>query len=683
MRRQKLMEFAVERHLEGDLDAASEVYSKVLLESPEDAHVWNLSGVLAHQLGRHDEGIQYLSHAISLRKDVPGYHLNLATALLAENRSAQAIECGRQCVELDPQHKLGWNVLGKALHQQQVIPEAIQCFERAIEIDADNLDAWVSLGQIYRATNQLDLADESVTQSLRIDSQHPVALDNLGVIRHRQGRADEALSLFEKALQQQPDAPDPLVNMGNTLHDLGRYKEAEAAFLKAVQSAPLHADAWNNLGFHYAQLAQTVEAIECYRRALELSPRHALAGSNYLFALNLADVTREECFAAHSTMAELLPNQQATQFNNDRNPARKLRVGYVSPDFRRHPMIGFFEPLLMEHSSNEFEVFCYANVKKEDDVTARIQSNASHWRSIFGMSDVDVGASIIEDKIDILIDLAGHTADNRLAVFAQRAAPIQVSMLGYLNTTGLSTMDYFVTDAVRDPPSEDQFYTEEVVRLTEGGCCWSPPKNSPAVQSPPMLKQGYVTFGSMHRPNKLTDRTLKLWANVLKAVPDSRLLIFHNMLKNSEQLQGHILAGLQDDGVAIDRIDLAWNHDDEYLMAYGEMDILLETTPWSSGTTALEALWQGVPTPTLYGSSPYGRATASALKRLNLHDLVAVDEYDYTEKVVQLAGDAQRLTQLRGKLRTLMQGSLCDAKSFVRQLEDSYREMWKRACHEA
>lgn len=682
MQTQKLMDFAVERHLNGDLDEASRVYCKVLHEQPDFADAWNLSGVLAHQRGQHDCGIEYISHAITLRDDVPAYYLNLATALMAQKRSAQAEACSRKCLELDPEHKLAWNVLGNALNEQDSTPEAIQCFERAIELDETHLDAWVNLGQLYRKTNQLDLAEKCTNRTLRIDPNHPIALNNLGAIHHSQRRNTEALPFFEKALRQQPNTPQFLVNMGNTLQDLGRYKEAETAFRKAVDAAPESANAWNSLGFCYEQLAFTGDAIECYRRAIDLDPRHISAGSNYLFSLNLVEVSRDECYAAHVAVSRLLPTTKSASFTNEVDPNRPIRIGYLSPDLRRHPLVSFFKPMLTTHSRDNFELFCYGNVKTPDNITSSLQRKSQNWRSIYGASDRDVIATIKNDEIDILIDLAGHTADNRLGVFAQRAAPIQVSMLGYLNTTGLGTMDYFVTDEVRNPPSEDHYYTEEVVRLTDG-CCWAAPDDSPVIQSPPVLERGYVTFGCMHRPNKLTDQTLQLWSEVLNVVPNSRLFVFHNMFQNSEELQAHVFHRCQDAGIDTDRVDISWRDDNEYMVAYHDMDILLETVPWSSGTTALESMWMGVPIPTLMGSTPCGRATASALNRIGVGELVAADHAEYIKAISELAANTERLVDLRSSLRPLMQNTICDAKPFIQQLESRYREMWQKVCDAA
>lgn len=653
MQTQKLMDHAIDRHLKGHFNAASEIYSTILSQQPDHAEAWNLSGVLAHQMGRHSEGIELLAHAISLREDEPVFYYNLATALLADERYKQAETCSRKCLELDPKHVLAWTVLGKALQSQDLLTEAGDCFE----------------------------------QCLQLAPNHSDAMEWLGVVRRSQDRHEEAILLFKEAIKQSPESTEALINLGITYYELGRYKEAETAYLAVIQKSPTHCGAWNNLASHYMLFAQTTEAFECYRQALQHTPAedplHALVGSNYLYALNLTGASRADCFEAHTAIARMMPPEQPQAFTNSKTIDRQLRIGYLSPDFRKHPLVSFIEPILKNHSTSDFSIFGYANVKNVDHVTDRLQTRCTNWRSIYGVSDQDAIAMIMEDEIDILVDLAGHTANNRMTLFAQRAAPVQVSMLGYLNTTGLGSMDYVVTDEVRDPPAEDKFYSESVVRLSKGGCCWTPPDNTPDIMPPPVLERKHITFGSMHRPNKLTDETLRLWANVMNAVPNSRLLVFHNVLRKSEALQSHVLAGIRDAGVDLDRVDVAWNDTAEYLMAYDEMDILLEATPWSSGTTALESLWQGVPIPTIYGRNPSGRATPSVLKRLGLDDLVAASEVEYVDIVAKLAANPERLSDLRGGLRPLIEKTICNATSFVQQLEDSYRDMWKKACHEA
>ena len=389
--------------------------------------------------------------------------------------------------------------------------------------------------------------------------------------------------------------------------------------------------------------------------------------------------------AEHLAFGRMLtpPEARNKQFARDRTTTRRLKVGYLSPDFRRHPLVSFVRPILEHHDRDQFEVLCYANVAAPDATTESLRGLADEWRSVFGLSDHELLTQIEADQVDLLVDLAGHTADSRIRVFAHRAAPVQISMLGYLNTTGLPEMDYVVTDAIRDPQAEDNYYSESVARLPSGGCCWLPPAGAPDVTAAPVFARGHVTFGSTHRPNKMTDETLRLWAAVLNRVAGSRLLLFHNDLADSVDLQQRLTDRLTAAGIDRSRFDLAWDADEEYLTAYGEIDILLEAVPWSSGTTALDALWMGVPIPTVCGQQPAGRPTASALQRLELGDLVARSTDEYIDIVAKLAADRARIAALRESLRDRMRTTVCDAVTHVRELETAYRDMWTRWCDAA
>lgn len=682
MQIQELLERGVERHLEGDLAGAGDLYRQVLQQDPEVSDAWNLAGVIAHQTGQHELGIDYIGHAITLRDDVPAYHLNLATALMTQGRAEEAERSSRICLRLDNSHTLAWNVLGNALYEQEETEEAIASFEQALRLDEGQVDAWVNLGRLYRETGRLDDAERCTLRALDVSPGHFKALNNLGAIRNSRKDKEGALEAFQQALQQEPGSPRVLLNMGIALQELGRFSEAEAALTAAVEAAPQSANAWNSLGCYYQALAQVDNALDCFRHAVSLEPDNRVTCSNYLFGLNFAAVDGETNLQEHVRIGSRLTPAAGIAFTQSVDRDRPLRIGYLSPDFYRHPLVSFFEPMLKAHRRDHVHVTCYSNVKRPDEVTSRLRENADLWRDIHGRGDREVLDQIRSDEVDILIELTGHTADNRLNVLAQRAAPVQVSMLGYLNTTGVTEIDYYITDAIRDPADQDRFYTEEVVRIAGGGCCWQAPADAPDLVPPPSVARGYVTFGSTHRPNKLTSETLALWARVMQSVPDARLLIFHSVLKQSEELRAQLLYRFSEAGLDPARIDLAWDSNDEYLNAYQEMDILLEATPWGSGTTAHEAMWMGVPIPTLLGSRPCGRATASALHRLGLTDLIARDSDEYCEVVSGLAADSQRLTALRTQLRDDVGSTLCDAEAFVTELEAAYRDMWVRWCDE-
>ena len=434
----------------------------------------------------------------------------------------------------------------------------------------------------------------------------------------------------------------------------------------------------------FQSVADIENALNCFGIAYQLDFQHASAGNNYLFCLNLKqDVSRVDAYEAHVVWGEQIIRRPVRNFRGTRyaTPSRRLRVGYISPDFHAHPLTSFVQPIIEMHDREQVEVFCYSDWGTPDSVTAAISEASDQWRMIRGMSNDDVWSQVRKDQIDILVDLTGHTANDRLHVFANRAAPVQVSMLGYLNTTGVEEMDYIVSDKHRDPQTEDGYYIENVVRLPSGGCCWQPPKNAPQPSSLPMLERGYVTFGCTHRANKLTDATLELWSGVLNAVPSSRLLMFHNSLAGNPQLQARICHRMSEFGIDPDRLDIAWHDGGEYLPAYHAMDILLECVPWSSGTTALDAMWMGVPIPTIYGAQPAGRPTSSVMHRLDLEELVAYSADDYIGLVAEMSQQTELLQGLRSQLRQRMQDTICDATRFTAELEDAYRNMWQEWCN--
>ena len=330
------------------------------------------------------------------------------------------------------------------------------------------------------------------------------------------------------------------------------------------------------------------------------------------------------------------------------------------------------------------EIICYAEVSNPDAITERLQSMVATWRTTCGMTDIQVADTIREDAVDILIDLAGHTSNNRLMVFARKPAPIQVTYLGYPNTTGLSTIDYCITDVVADPPGAEQYYTEELVYLRNGFSCYRPSDNIPPVTPLPARDNGVVTFGSLNMLGKINGEVIKTWCDLLCSLPASRLLIFRDELRGKTKDQFH--KAFTDQGIDGNRVEL--RHElaagKSYLDLYGEIDIALDTFPWNGHTTSCEALWMGIPVITLYGETHAGRLCASVLSQLDLSSLVAKTPDDYVRVAVDLAGDIGKLEVLRSNLReTMARSPLCNGKTFTGILEESYHHMWVRWCSEA
>jgi predicted O-linked N-acetylglucosamine transferase (SPINDLY family) len=368
---------------------------------------------------------------------------------------------------------------------------------------------------------------------------------------------------------------------------------------------------------------------------------------------------------------------------NERSPSRRLRIGYVSPDFRAHSVAYFLEGLLEHHDHSQVEVFCYAEVANPDAVTARMEQLAGHWRRITGMPDAEVAELIRHDGIDILVDLAGHTANRRLLVFARKPAPVQVTWLGYPNTTGLDTIDYRLTDHFADPPgSTEHLHSEQLIRLPQSAWCYRPLENPPPVSAPPVHDTGHITFGCFNAMPKINRPLLELWSGILLAVPGSRLLL-KNASLGETSMQHQLWKQLQEMGIGPERVEMVGCVPDlsGHLGMYGRVDIALDTFPYHGTTTTCEALWMGVPVVTLAGKTHVSRVGASLLSNLGHQEWIASIPEEYVKIAVELAKDLPRLTALRSTLRERMQASpLMDAAGFARDIEAAYRKIWRTWC---
>jgi predicted O-linked N-acetylglucosamine transferase (SPINDLY family) len=486
-------------------------------------------------------------------------------------------------------------------------------------------------------------------------------------------------------LQSRPDFAEAHYNLGLALRELGKLEEAQASFQEAIRLKPDFAVAHNNLAGALLEQGMPEQALASYRQAIRLQPHLAKAQTNVLFCLNCdPEADPDEVFEEHRRWGEGVRGQglgvrdQKPEVRSQQpgNPV-PLRVGYVSPDFRHHALITYFEPVLAHHDPERVEAICYAEVARPDQVTARLQKLAHEWRWTCGLSDGQVTQQVRDDRIDILVDLAGHTGNHRLGVFARKPAPVQVTWLGYLNTTGLSAVDCRLTDAVLDPPGEPRRDTEELYRLPVGMCCFAPPAGAPDVTPLPALRRGHLTFGSLHSLFKLNARVFDLWSRVLLALPNAHLLMFRNTL--TDAAQAHIRRQFAERGISGERLDLRRGpYDAGYLAVYGEIDVSLDTFPCSGGVTTCESLWMGVPVLSLCGVRPMARNAASILTRVGLADWVVQTPDQYVAKAMRLSKELNQLAGLRAGLRERVRGTLCDAAKFTRALEDAFYNMWSR-----
>ena len=523
---------------------------------------------------------------------------------------------------------------------------------------------------------------------IRLRPDHAEAWYLLGVLLVSTGRAAEAADAFARVVAVAPEQADAWSNLAFCLVERKDPHGAEAACRRAIALNPQHASAYGNLGSALQHQARVDEAADAFRKAIELNPDLRVAHQNLLLALNyLPAHTPQDVYAEHVTWAQRHANHlgdNAPAYANDRDPDRRLRIGYVSPDFRRHSVAFFIEPLLPAHDRERFEIVCYSDVRQPDETTQRLRGLADHWRDSAGQRDDVFAANVREDRIDVLVDLAGHTPGNRLLAFARRAAPVQIAYLGYPNTTGLAAMGFRITDAHADPPGgTDAFHAERLICLPRCAWCYRPSPEAPApATAPPCAANGHVTFASFNKLAKISEPCVDVWAELLRAVPASRLMIKATALGDA-QLRRQLLVRFAARNIAGDRLDILGpvGPTAEHLSMYARVDVALDTFPYHGTTTTCDALYSGVPVVTLAGPTHVSRVGVSLLHAVGLDDLAAETPQQYVEIAARLAGDRDRLSQLRRELRGRMQSSpLGDAASLARDVESAYRQCWERWC---
>lgn len=573
-----------------------------------------------------------------------------------------------------------------ALLQEQRLDEAKAIFTQVSEIDHSDVEVWYTLSNINGILGKIEEAGNCCHRVLAMQPEHSEAHLNLGNILFYQEKYDEALLHYKTALRNNPAlAARCNSNLGILCSTMGQLDEAISYFQEALKADPRNPAIHCNLGNLYTKIGRNDDAIPCYREALRLNPKSAAARSSLLFALCYrSDCDMETLFAEHMRWGEI-HGRPATDLERHSNPPvleRRLRIGYVSADFRNHPIGIFIEQTLAHHDKSGFEIFCYSNQSVNDDLTVRLRRHADQWREIVGQPDELVAQSIRKDNIDILIDLAGHSSGNRLLTFALKPAPVQATWIGYIATTGLKAIDYILGDQFVTPPGDEHYYVEQVKRLPHSFLCFTPPDYPIEVTSLKAASGNGIKFGCFNNTAKLTTEVIRVWARLLQAIPDSRLLLksqgFSDVIT-----QNHYRSLFAKQGIQSDRLEFEGGSPrDEYLAAYREVDIGLDPFPFNGGTTTVEALWMGVPVISLRGDRFVGRMGASILNAVGLGEFVADDEDDYIGKAKALAADVPRLAELRNGLRAqLLNSPLCDGPGFTRDLESVYRTMWKEWCH--
>jgi protein O-GlcNAc transferase len=666
-----------------DPQGAAGCYREVLRLAPEDAEAVGALGTAMMALGNTPDAIACFRRVISLRPDDPAPYYNLAMSLKDEDNLDAALTLYRQALGLNPDYAEAHNNVGLLLRAKGERKHAIDAFGEAIRSNPQHIHAYLNLASLLLEIGDYTGSEQVSRKAVEIDARNPSALQSLGAALAAVRNFDEAEHVLRTALEIDTELSDAHLTLGILLEAQNQVAEASMEYRAVAANSTSYRFAQNNLAVNLMYQGQLTSALDIYTRTLDAYPSYVECHSNMLLCSNyVADLTPSAIYALHRGWAQQHTYSLAgTAPETDLSPSRPLHIGYVSPDLCSHSVAYFIEPLITGRDRERYKVTCYADVFHEDKFTRRIRDSSDQWRDLRGLDDEKAAALIREDSIDILVDLAGHTARNRMQIFARRVAPIQVTYLGYPNTTGLEEMDYRLTDEIADPPGKaDELHSEELVRLDGGFLCYAPPSDAPPVSDTPALADGHVTFGSFNNTSKVNESVVAVWAQILNSLPGSRLLLKSAQLADAATRR-RLQRWFTEQGINEDRIELMGKlpNLNEHLGAYSRIDVGLDPFPYNGTTTTCEALWMGVPVVTLAGNVHRARVGASILHYAGLDELITPSIDAYIEKALGLARDPQGLTTLRRGLRQRVADSvLADVERAVDALQFAYREMWRR-----
>jgi predicted O-linked N-acetylglucosamine transferase (SPINDLY family) len=639
----------------------------------------------AEQAGLPERAVTAYRKVISLFPGSHQVHNNLANLLLELGQPAEALESAQSARALKPEDPLINANVGRAWLGLDKPDQAVPFLRLALQKQPDMHSL---RDMLARALLEAGRPDEAAATFREIEGRYPDNFQLLEMMARFYQRArleSDAERCFLRMLQIAPGHAPTYGHLAELYMDFTRFSKANQVIRDGLQLEPDSAVFWNMFGNSQLTIGLVDEAIAAYRKVLELSPWMAPAHSNLLLTMHyVSGLDPARIFEEHQRFGRMhAPPTLATKaFSNTPEPERRLKIGYLSPDIRRHSVAFFLESLLDHRNRDRFEVYAYATVKAPDDVTQRLRGKFDEYRSLLGMPYPQVAGLIRSDQIDILIDLAGHAGSLHAAVLGYKAAPVQVTYLGYPDTTGIAAVDYRITDWIADPSGAEATHTEQLVRLPDGFLCFRPPENLPAIGDPPAVANGFVTFGSFNREFKVSQKTLDLWCRILQSVPGSRMLV-KSIAGADAATREHLLGQFESRGVDPSRVQLFGFVPDQsqHLAMYRDVDIALDTFPYNGTTTTLDSLLMGVPVVTLSGYNHAGRVGASLLTQIGIPEFIARTDDEYVAMAVDLAGNPGRVAALHGSLRQrLLTSTLCDGPGFSRKFEYALRGMWLAWC---
>ncbi|MHB1116385.1 tetratricopeptide repeat protein [Sideroxydans sp.] len=663
----------------GNNEEAISAMQKAATLSPKEADVHSNLGVALHDGGQLKEAEASYRRALKLKPDYADAHCNLGTLLQDMGKLEEAAACHRRALKLVPGLADAHYNLGNTLRAMGRYEEAVQSYRRALELRPDYAQACCNLGIALHELGQLDDAELMLRRALSIKPDYVEAHGNLGITLKSLGRQNEAEKCYQHALKINPDVAEIYSNLGALLHEMGELGKAESCYLRALHLAPDLPDVQNNFGVLMQDVGRLEAAESAYRRALSLKMNYFKAHSNLLFLLNYSqNVLQQTAFdeaCRFGLSVTAFAKQRYTKWLcANQSP---LRIGFVSGDFRNHPVGYFLENLLRYLDREAFELYAYPTDPWADELTTRLKSHFLAWHPLYGMNDEAAAKRIHDDGVHVLIDLSGHSRFNRLPVFAMKPAPMQVAWLGYFATTGMAEMDYLIADPSTLLASQERYFTEKIWRLPRTRLCFSRPDIEVEISPLPASMNGFVTFGCFNNLSKVNDSVIALWSRVLTSVADSRLFLKAKQLADAAVRQQTIERFVAN-GIAAERLILEGAESRaKYFEAYHRVDISLDPFPYPGGTTTVESLWMGVPVLNLAGDSFLSRQGAGLLINAGLPEWIASTEDEYIKRVVGFAADFSALGELRSELRIRVEKSpLMDGKCFAADFGEAVKSIW-------
>ena len=672
--------------LQGQHGVALTVIASALQKQPENAALWCTRGI-AHRLAlSYDHARADYEHAHQLDPTDVRTLGNLGEWYLARNAFAQALTWLDTALALDPHYyEVRVNRVA-ALTEMRQLEQAHTEAERLVKDYPTRPEPYGNLGNVLFAEGKLKESIAQYQKALEVRPDYAEAHFCLVALLGFSGKQELVADYLERCIEEKGETSQRLTLLAVAHKECGNLEKAIALSRKVIQTYPDELRGQVNLAGCLSDTGNPQQALEIYRALSDKDASQMPMASNVLFEMNyLPDFSREEVFQHHVAWAEKYETPMAVPVQFDgwcRDPQRKLKVGYVSADFCAHPVGFLLRDVLRMHNKEHFEFHCFSAGVKTDGITTDIAAAVDTWSEVVFETPQELASRIREAQVDVLVDLSGHTGNHRLLGFALRPAPVQATWLGYFNTTGMSCMDYFISDPHTSPPDSGQLFSEHVLHLPHTRFCFSAPSYAGDVAQPPMLKNGFVTFGSFNRLPKLSPQVLDAWAQILLAIPSSRLMLKAAALADDSVCQ-QIVERFAQRGVDAARLELRGTSAHiEMFAEYGHMDIALDPFPFNGGMTTLEALWMGVPVVTLEGNTVVSRQSYSALANIGLADELAFPSLDaYVAGAVNLATNPARLAELRSQIRPLMLASaLCQPERFTRDLEALYRRMWHAWC---